>query len=335
MTGWKRKAGLGCGGVLVLAVALVLWVLIAKPWLPPVQMVAPGPGGKRIQADGLIGNFYPAATSKPAPAILIFGGSEGGLGVPVARHARALHAAGYAVFHFSWWRGPGQPQRIDNIPIESFDRALAWLKAQPGVDPLRIAVFGWSRGSEAAQLLALRHPEIRAVVLGMPANAVWPGLDWNFLAGMPKYAWTSAGKPYPRVPDEALTFHFRKPWTEAEFARYTHVMAGHPASLIPIERIRGSVLMICGELDGIWPSCPMGRALRARAFAHGKRDVTLLAYPKAGHMGYGAPVSDADAHFVRQVWVGGGDVAANRAALGQGFAATLALLKDRLAADDE
>lgn len=330
--GWKRKAGFGCGGVLVLAVALVLWALVAKPWLPPVQMVAPGPGGKRIHANGLTGNFYPARAGSVAPAILIFGGSEGGLSIPVSRHARALHAAGYAVFHFSWWRGPGQSQRIGNIPIESFDRALAWLKAQPGVDSSRIAVFGWSRGSEAAQLLALRHPEIGVVVLGMPANAVWPGFDWNFLAGMPKYAWTLGGRPYPRVPDEAMAFHYRQPWTPAEFARYSRVLARNPAALIPIERIHGSVLMICGGLDGIWPSCPMGRALLARATAHGKRDVTLLAYPKAGHMGYGGPVADGDAYFARQVWVGGGDVAANRAALDESFAATLALLKDRLAA---
>lgn len=326
----RQGLGFGCGALFLLIGAAVFWAVITKPWVLPVEMTNPSPFGKRIVAHGITGNFYPASHDRKWPGILIFGGSEGGLSTPVARHARALNAAGYPVFHFAWWRGPGQTQRIDKIPIENFDRALAWLKAQAGVDPSRIAVFGWSRGSEAAQLLALRHPEIRLVVLGMPANAIWPGFDWNFLNGMPKYAWAAGGRPYPRVPDRALTFSFGKAWSKSEFDKYRHVLAQDDRSLIPVERIRASVLMICGEADAVWPSCPMARALLARAQQHGKRNVTLLAYRGAGHMGYGAPAPDGDPRFARQVGVGGGDVASNQKALKDSFAATLAALDAQL-----
>jgi uncharacterized protein len=206
---WLSIIGLAITAVIL----LVIWAAVKKPWILPIQMTEPGAAGVRIEVNGVIGNYYPATNDERGPAVLIFGGSEGGLSLTVTRHAQALQKAGYSTFHFAWWRAPGQAQRIENIPIESFEKALDWLKGQKSVDPARVAVFGWSRGSEAAQLLAIRHPEIRAVVLGMAANAVWPGFDWNFFARQPAFAWTSEGKPYPAIPKSAIAGRVMKAWT--------------------------------------------------------------------------------------------------------------------------
>lgn len=313
-------------GALVAATMLAVWAIKAKPWRLPVQMAEPGPAGVRVAKGELIGNYYPVARTDPGPAILIFGGSEGGLSETVTRHARALQNAGYSTFHFSWWRAPGQAQRIENIPIENFEAALTWLKAQPGVDANRVAVFGWSRGTEPAQLLAIRHPEIRALVLGMPANAIWPGFDWDFLRPQPDHAWTLNGKPYATIPRTAIAGIPMQSWTDKQFDTYARELEAHQDAVIPIETIKAPVLLICGEADRIWPSCRMARGLRDRALASGKRDVQLLSYAGAGHMAYGAPAKLNDRNFTRQARTGGGDIGKNASALDDSFAKTRAFL---------
>jgi len=320
--------GLGVGGLVAGIVILAVWAAIKKPWVPPVPMSLPGSTGIRVDSAGIFGNYFPATREGNGPAIMLLGGSEGGLSPVVTRHAQALQKAGYSTFHFSWWRAPGQPQRIDRIPIESFEAALEWLRSRPGVDPTSIAVCGWSRGCEPAQLLAISHPEIRAVVLGMPANAIWPGLDWNFLRGHPPIAWTIAGKPLPSVPEKGRAKKFMRPWTDEEFGRYMESLETEPEAVIPVERIRAPILVICGDVDRIWPSHRMGRALRDRAKSFGKQDVHLLIYEGTGHMAYGAPVPSDDATFSRQTRIGGGTVEKNKAALVDSFAKTLAFLDE-------
>ncbi|HJS97287.1 MAG TPA: acyl-CoA thioester hydrolase/BAAT C-terminal domain-containing protein [Solirubrobacteraceae bacterium] len=77
-------------------------------------------------------------------------------------------------------------------------------------------------------------------------------------------AWTLDGKPLPY----ATRFD---PATEQ-------------AALIPVERIRGPILVACGEDDQIWDSCDMSQAIMARLNAHHDRYVHVrYAYPNAGH----------------------------------------------------
>lgn len=317
-------------GCAALSVALLsIWKSTAKaqPWQLPTQMAEPGAMGVRINSGALIGNYFAVSRTSPGPAILIFGGSEGGLSEAVTRHARALQQAGYSTFHFSWWRAPGQAPSIGHIPIENFEAALDWLKAQPEVDPNRIAVFGWSRGSEPAQLMSVRHPELAALVLGMPANAVWPGFDWNFMGPQPEHAWILDGKPYASVPRRVISGIPMQQWSDNRFEAYMRYLETQDDALIPIEQIKSPVLLICGQADRIWPSCQMARELKNRAQRLGKANVHLLSYEGAGHMAYGAPVAPNDPSFARQAQTGGGDAAANAAALNDSFEKTLVFLK--------
>ena len=191
-----------------------------------------------------------------------------------------------------------------DMPLERLERALAWLKAQPGVDPARIAIAGWSRGTEVAQLLAIRHPDIRALVLGMPANAVWAGFDWNNPFVTPGASWTEGGKalPYISVDEVGFTFDF---YTKDWLSKLERVQQARPEVVIPIEKISARVLMICGEKDSVWASCPMSRMIEARARQHGQTNVQLIAYRDAGHYAFGAPVTPTDPRF-KYLYVLGG-----------------------------
>jgi hypothetical protein len=46
-------------------------------------------------------------------------------------------------------------------------------------------------------------------------------------------------------------------------------------------RIRGPIMLTCGALDGVWPSCRNVDDIVARL--PGRRDLTVLRYPRGGH----------------------------------------------------
>ena len=62
--------------------------------------------------------------SAAAPAILLLGGSEGGLSPLVAEDAFALRDAGYHVLQLSYYQSPGQAENLEMVALEIFDRGL-------------------------------------------------------------------------------------------------------------------------------------------------------------------------------------------------------------------
>jgi len=108
----------------------------------------PGVVNERPVTDaGFYGSYYTRAdVAKRGPAILLLGGSEGGL--PSGRLLTMLAARGFPTLSLAYFRAPGLPQTLANIPLEYFEKALTWLRAQPEVDPNRIAVIGVSYGSQ-------------------------------------------------------------------------------------------------------------------------------------------------------------------------------------------
>lgn len=178
-------------------------------------------------------------------AILLFGGSEGGLSLP--QLATTLVAHGYPVLHLAYFDEPGLPHLLERVPLEYFRRALRWLAAQPAVDPRRIVTFGISRGGELSLILASVFPKlVRAAVGYVPYFAALPSPSNR---GLP--AWTFHGKPVLGV--------------------------------IPVERSAGPVFVAGADDDGLWQSGLSVQLIEQRMHEHGRRDVTALDYPDAGH----------------------------------------------------
>ncbi|HXC81377.1 MAG TPA: acyl-CoA thioesterase/bile acid-CoA:amino acid N-acyltransferase family protein [Trebonia sp.] len=219
-----------------------------------------------LRADGFVGQFWrPASTAARRPAVLVLGGSEGGL--PGTLLPALLASNGYPALGVAYFGEPGLPPALSRIPLEYFAGALRWLARQPGVDPARIAVLGVSRGSEAAQLLGVYYPGlVHAVIASVPSNVA--------ICSYPRCtgpAWTLHGQPLP------YTSEFDNPSpTDA------------PAAVIPDQRIQGPVFLDCGEADQTWSSCPYVQAIIGLLDAHHDRWAHVLyAYPGAGH-----PVGD-------------------------------------------
>jgi dienelactone hydrolase len=124
----------------------------------------------RPAKGGIYGNLYlPKRTAGRRPAVLVFSGSGGGL---TASFAAALLAAhGYPSLALAYFKAPGLPQTLHDIPLEYFTRPLKLLRAQPGVDPRHVLVAGESRGGEAALLLGASFPQlINGVIAGVPSS---------------------------------------------------------------------------------------------------------------------------------------------------------------------
>ena len=292
--------------------------------LPVPEITDPGPAGVRVASEGVFANFYSGKGEGRRPGILLLAGSEGGLGGGTGAIARALADEGFAVLQLCYFGCPGLPPQLANVPLETFSRGLTWMRHQPGIDAERLAVMGGSKGAEAALLAAVREPGLKAVVATQPSSVVWPGITFK---PDPQPGWTEAGKPIAFLPYAKDT-----DTEKGIFAHYKNglaVLNEYPDAAIPVERITGRILLVCGEADSLWPSCPMADQIAARLAEHGRPTPTVLRYPDAGHEVFGLPVDRNSPHFAHLGSLGGSPdgIAAARA---DDWPKTVAFLKDAL-----
>ncbi|HWD42480.1 MAG TPA: acyl-CoA thioester hydrolase/BAAT C-terminal domain-containing protein [Actinomycetota bacterium] len=222
--------------------------------------------------------------------------------------AALLAAHGYPSLALAYFKAPGLPQSLHDIPLEYFTRALKELRARPGVDPDHVLVAGVSRGGEAALLLGAHFPQlVNGVVAGVPSSVVNPGDRPDTT----RPAWTLGGRPLPAV-------------SPSEFGRPDQT--SNPGAAIPVERIRGPVLLACGEQDVVWPSCGYVDAITARLRAHRfAHPVTALRYRDAGHL-IGGLTAWYDSLTDDALTSSGGTVSGTQAAQADAHAKLLALL---------
>lgn len=123
------------------------------------------------------GLLHEPASPGPHPAVAVFHGFTGNRSAPdrlFVPLARRLAAAGVAALRFDF-RGSGESDGLfvdmtTSAEVEDGAAALAFLRAQPGVDPRRVGVAGLSMGAMVASLLAARPgTRLSSLVLWSPA----------------------------------------------------------------------------------------------------------------------------------------------------------------------
>lgn len=263
--------------LMTMAVAIAA-PMAAAPAAPAAQ-TAPATAGIAVRAEGLVATWYPPASGKRGPAILVLGGSEGGEGGG-KRLGEALAKQGYGVLALAYFKADGLPQQLQEIPLEYFGRAIAWLRAQPLVDAGHIGLYGISKGGEAALLVASREPSIRATVAVVSSSVVWQGINTANYADV-KSSFSLGGHPVPY-----LAYDTSAPFTSVLdlYERSLKFAAQHPEAAIPVEKINGPVLLLSSKADSLWPSAAMGDRVMTRLDAKGfKFRHEHIAYPDAGH----------------------------------------------------
>jgi dipeptidyl aminopeptidase/acylaminoacyl peptidase len=103
--------------------------------------------------------LYSTRSSGPAPAIVVCpGGTGSGMFEIMEWACSRLQAAGYVALTVSW-RGASPASDVEDI-----GSAITWLERSNLIDQAKIAVFGGSRGANAALRAAALDPRIAAVV---------------------------------------------------------------------------------------------------------------------------------------------------------------------------
>ncbi len=244
-----------------------------------------------VNEGGLVGAYYAPKDGKKHPAILAFGGSEGGLSTG-EYDATYYSALGYAVLGVAYFGTEGVPDALQQIPLEYFEKAMAWLDGRPEADATKLAVMGGSRGGELAILLGATYPRIKAVIAMVPSGVVWgaPQFDGSELA-----SWTLAGKDVPFVPslfDLGKTFKDTDgKLLHAYDATFLDAMKAATVEQVDratprVEKTAGPVLMLAGADDRLWASCALSKPAedRLKAAGHDKSHGSeLLCFPDAGH----------------------------------------------------
>jgi dienelactone hydrolase len=227
--------------------------------LDSVEVVQPGFAAAvtTTPVDGLVASYsIPTATDGPRPGVLVVSGSEGGL-TYAEQTARWIAGLGYPALAVSYFGGPGQPEALQNVPVEPVLAGLDHLRAQPEVDPDAVFVFGISRGGELALWVGARHPDLISGVFA-PVGA------GNLVCGFPDFtdhAWSLGG--------ENLT------------SRCMDDIDDPPVeSLIDVAAIDGPVVLACGGQDELWPSCFFADDIKAR---RGDAETILIGREDAGH----------------------------------------------------
>lgn len=218
--------------------------VVTRRWLAPRE-TARVLTLRKDKVSGVL--FLPPPGTPRHSAVLVFGGAEGGMSQTFT--AALLAAHGYPALTVAYFDWPGLPSELRRIPLEYFVTAGRILASAPGVDPAHVLVMGYSRGSEAALLLADRFPALfHGAIVYSPSSDVNPAQ-----ADSAEPAWTLGGKPIWPAP-------------------------------IAVNKVSGPVLAIAGGDDALWASDTSAARISSELTLDGSRYPHQAAiFLNAGH----------------------------------------------------
>ena len=236
---------------------------------PPHRPAGASPAALGLEAEdvtirGAAGRLrawlVPASGPGPRPAALVLHGWSGNASSMLAA-AAPLHAAGLHVLLLdAMGHGRSDDAGFSSMPgfADNAERALRRLRADPRVDPARVALVGHSVGAGACLLVAARDPSIAAVVsissMADPAAHMDRAMRRR---GMPRLA-------------RRIVLHEIESAMGIRFAEF--------APTATISQLRAPVLLVHGAADSVVPVAD-AQALR-RAAPPG---TDLLVIPDADH----------------------------------------------------
>ncbi len=251
-----------------------------------------------VESDGFHGFFFEPARTEPAcealanKALIVVGGSEGNDNIPRGLGARFARE-GIAALGVCYWNVPGLPDELVEVPIESIERAVAFLQSK-GFE--KVGIYGISKGGELALLAASLMPALSCVIALSPLDYVMPGITGNKSMASKgiseRSSWTWREQPLPcvrggmRIPYGAIIWRLlATKQLEMRFMYERLLERANEDSFIKVENIAGPVLIISPAHDATWPSDAACKRIeeRLRMRAH-PWEVQRLSFQHASHI---------------------------------------------------
>ena len=229
-----------------------------------------------VREDKFFGEFYRAARKGyPGKAVIAFGGSMGTMLIN-RMLAEKFADAGIAVMIIEYHGKDGLPEDLQDQPVEVVKYAAEWLK---GAGYEKIGVWGISMGTCLAVLAAANFPElISCVVAVSPMHMVTQAERKNDSGVREGSSFALHGEPVPYAEwnMDSKTFNRRyyrdclkhkDPYSRG-IIEDAYRNNTNEAALLPVEKIKGSVLFISGKQDGMCPAFESSEFMMRRLDEH-------------------------------------------------------------------
>jgi hypothetical protein len=247
------------------------------------RFMTPDVQWSRVNDASLVGTIFRPLAKGPSCAILVIGGSEGGISGEDVAAVLASH--GYSTFALAYFGIGDLPSSLDEIPMEYFQKAITKLLGLPNVDSNGIVILGTSKGAEASLLLGSLDRRVRGIVGYVPSGVVW-----SCVCNAPnRSSWSVGGRPVPFIAgDFDPTFVPPKGFPISPAINYQYRLQktkNLDQVQIPVERINGPILLISGKDDRMWPSFTLSELVmhRLKDYQHPFTDEHLT-FDRAGHL---------------------------------------------------
>ncbi|WP_232958981.1 acyl-CoA thioester hydrolase/BAAT C-terminal domain-containing protein [Corynebacterium marambiense] len=267
--------------------------------------------------------FFVPDDGAPHPGVVLLGGAEGGL--PAAAAAE-LADRGWSTVAWDWF-----PRESGGVDVGDLRAALRVFVDHQLVAGDRVALIGRGRGAELALLLAVGEPDLVGPVVAhsptdvrtndphaAPSATTYLG-DACPVLDLPA---PELGSVFARLRSRLRPALAHRPLELASYYADARREAGNEAvaaARIPVEHIRGPLLVTAGTSDAVWDSETMAGALAQHA-AEAGIDAYAVVYPGAGHgVGWpftpaGLPIPDTATAYGSTVLLGGDRTSSGAAA---------------------
>lgn len=227
---------------LMAVLALVLF-LVFEFYIPPLS-----------ERHGNVDSKLFVGSSDSQPLIVAFGGSQGGNTWTEEYWAEMRHKfieQGYAVLSIGYFNSGNTPEKLDRISLNAIYDTIIEASKHPKINSDKMALLGSSRGGELVLNLASRYEEFDAVVALVPSHVSLPASTFTGNTS----SWTFNGKEveYVKIPYKAGWTMLKGDWPET----WEIILSNEGKSensVIEVEKIKGSVLLLSAQNDDIWPS---------------------------------------------------------------------------------
>ncbi|WFR57249.1 acyl-CoA thioester hydrolase/BAAT C-terminal domain-containing protein [Anaerocolumna sp. AGMB13025] len=232
-----------------------------------------------VTNEGFDGIFYP--TQQKENVIIFISGSEGGLGAG-RRMGLYYQGLGYSTLALGLFHTRHTNKSLSKVPVEYMERAVDWLK-KGGYS--KIVVDGISKGSEYALYASAVISDITGVIARVPSYFISEGLAKKRPAG--NSCWSYKGRelsftPYKtRIISKLKMLLIEKQFSLMSINRDKNVTE---ESVIPVEQIHGSILLMSTQADTVWPCDIYAKKIKERlAVNHFSYEVQHISFNYMSH----------------------------------------------------
>lgn len=232
--------------LLVLLILVIGLFIFLESYTPPLS-----------ENHGKVQTRLYLGESENQPLIVGFGGSEGGnawdsdFWKPTRDQ---FLAKGYAFLALGYFGSQDTPEALDRISLNAIHDAIIGITENPKIDGRKIAIIGGSKGGELVLNLASYFDDIDAVVAMSTSHVSFAGL--TMMSNTSSWTLNDKEVPFAPTPYAAIPAMISGDHLEA----YRLILEDKDAeqkAMIPVEKIKGSVLLLSASNDEAWPSAAM------------------------------------------------------------------------------